>query len=191
MMFPDSKNVIFIKFLLRLNFSTISSGLPDFYRVKLDVIGFGQKPHFWNRETSYSNTLYLVSKGENVALLLIVKNYCGSPVVLLFLILKLNQTEDKLNRTGTEGKAECQSLKLNRTEGEIGKIHANSPNSHYVTNRVNRKPKQTLQNQFKLRVRSGLARARVCTVLSFLVVRVFGFFKYLFGFWFGLLVSYK
>ena len=75
MMFPDSKNVIFIKFLLRLNFSTISSGLPDFYRVKLDVIGFGQKPHFWNRETSYSNTLYLVSKGENVALLLIVKNY--------------------------------------------------------------------------------------------------------------------
>ena len=75
MMFPDSKNVIFIKFLLRLNFSTIKSGLPDFYRVKLDVIGFGQKPHFWNRETSYSNTLYLVSEGENIALLPIVKNY--------------------------------------------------------------------------------------------------------------------
>ena len=42
MLFPASKNVIFIKFLLRLNFSTISSGLQDFYRVKLDVIGFGQ-----------------------------------------------------------------------------------------------------------------------------------------------------
>ena len=75
MMFPDSKNVIYIIFLLRLNFSTIKSGLPDFYRVKLDIIGIRQKPHFLNRETSYSNTLYLVSEGENIALLPIVKNY--------------------------------------------------------------------------------------------------------------------
>ena len=50
-MFPDSENTIFIEFLLRLNFNTKSSGLPDFYNVKLDVIGFGQKPHFWNQET--------------------------------------------------------------------------------------------------------------------------------------------
>ena len=60
MMSPDYKNVIFISFLLRPNFSTKSSGLPDFYRVKLDVIGFGQKLHFWNRETSNINTLTLV-----------------------------------------------------------------------------------------------------------------------------------
>ena len=45
-MFPDSENAIFIEFLLRLNFSTKSSGLPDFYNVKLDVIGFGRKLHF-------------------------------------------------------------------------------------------------------------------------------------------------
>ena len=30
----------------------------------LDVIGFGQKPHFWNQETSCSNTPYLVFQEE-------------------------------------------------------------------------------------------------------------------------------
>ena len=57
MTFPDSKNIILISFLLRPNFSTKSSGLPDFYRVKLDVIGNKYKLHFWNRETSYNNAL--------------------------------------------------------------------------------------------------------------------------------------
>ena len=64
MRFPDSKNVIFISFLLRPNFSPKISGLPDFYSVKLDVIGLGQKPHFWNQETSCSNTPYLVLQEE-------------------------------------------------------------------------------------------------------------------------------
>ena len=58
MMFPDSKNVTFVEILLCLNSSTKSSGLPDFYSVKLDVIGFQQKLHFWNRRTSYINALY-------------------------------------------------------------------------------------------------------------------------------------
>ena len=58
MMFPDSKNVTFVEILLRPNSSTKSSGLPDFYSVKLDVIGFQPKLHFWNRETSYINALY-------------------------------------------------------------------------------------------------------------------------------------
>ena len=44
----DSKNVTFIEIYLRPSFSTKSSGLPDFYSVKLDVIGYGQKAHFWN-----------------------------------------------------------------------------------------------------------------------------------------------
>ena len=61
MIFPDSKNVIFIWILLRPNFSTKSSGLPDFFTVKLDVIGFGRKPHFWNREISYINALCSVA----------------------------------------------------------------------------------------------------------------------------------
>ena len=60
MMFPDSRIVTFVEILLRLNSSTKSSGLPDFYSVKLDVIGFGQKAHFWNRETSYINVLYMI-----------------------------------------------------------------------------------------------------------------------------------
>ena len=55
------------------SFSTKSAGMPDFYRVKLDVIGFGQKPHFWNQETSYINALYLISHGENDQTLKIVK----------------------------------------------------------------------------------------------------------------------
>ena len=41
MMFKDYKNEIFIQFLLRPNSSTKISGLPDFYSVKLDVMGFG------------------------------------------------------------------------------------------------------------------------------------------------------
>ena len=61
-MFPKPKYVIFIWFLLRPNLSTEKSGLPDFYSVKLDVIGFAQKPHFWNQGTSYINALYLVSQ---------------------------------------------------------------------------------------------------------------------------------
>ena len=61
MMFPEPKNVIFVEILLRPNFSPRNSGLPYFYRVKLDVIGFGQKAHFWNRETSYIKVLYMIS----------------------------------------------------------------------------------------------------------------------------------
>ena len=61
MVFPEPKNVIFVEILLRPNFSPRSSGLPYFYRVKLDVIGFGQKAHFWNRETSYIKVLYMIS----------------------------------------------------------------------------------------------------------------------------------
>ena len=45
-MFPDSKNVFFVWFLLRPNFSTKTSGLPDFYRVNLDVIGFSSNSRF-------------------------------------------------------------------------------------------------------------------------------------------------
>ena len=56
----DSKNVTFIEIYSRPSFSTKSSGLPDFYSVKLDVIGFGQKAHFWNRETSYIDALYCI-----------------------------------------------------------------------------------------------------------------------------------
>ena len=61
MMFPEPKNVIFVEILLHPNFSLRNSGLPYFYRVKLDVIGFGQKAHFWNRETSYIKVLYMIS----------------------------------------------------------------------------------------------------------------------------------
>ena len=39
--------------------------MPDFCSVKLDVIGFGQKPHFWKQESSYINALYLVFQGVN------------------------------------------------------------------------------------------------------------------------------
>ena len=58
MMFHDSKNITFVEILLRLNSSTKSSGLPDFFSVKLDVIGFQPKLHFWNQEASYINALY-------------------------------------------------------------------------------------------------------------------------------------
>ena len=61
MMLPKPKYVIFICFLLRPDFSTKISGLPDFYSVKLDVIGFAQKPYFCDQGTSYINTLYLFS----------------------------------------------------------------------------------------------------------------------------------
>ena len=61
MMFPQPKNIIFVEILLRPNFSPRSSGLPYFYRVKLDVIGFRQKAHFCNRETSYIKVLYVIS----------------------------------------------------------------------------------------------------------------------------------
>ena len=57
MMFPEPKYVIFSDILLHLTFGTKISGLPYFYSVKLDVIGFGQKAHFWNRETSYIKVL--------------------------------------------------------------------------------------------------------------------------------------
>ena len=60
-MFPEPKYVIFFWFLLHPSFSTKRSGLPDFYSVKLDVIGFTQKPHFWNQGTSYINALCLIS----------------------------------------------------------------------------------------------------------------------------------
>ena len=61
MLFPEPKNVIFVEILLHPNFSLRNSGLPYFYRVKLDVIGFGQKAHIWNRETSYIKVLYVIS----------------------------------------------------------------------------------------------------------------------------------
>ena len=60
-MFPEPKNVIFVEILLRPNCSPKSSGLPYFYRVKLDVIGFGQKAHFWNQDTSCIKVLYMIS----------------------------------------------------------------------------------------------------------------------------------
>ena len=61
MLFPEPKNVFFVEILLHPNFSPRNSGLPYFYRVKLDLIGFGQKAHFWNRETSYIKVLYMIS----------------------------------------------------------------------------------------------------------------------------------
>ena len=61
MMFPEPKYVIFSEILLHPTFGTKISGLPYFYSVKLDVIGFGQKAHFWNRETSYIKVLYMIS----------------------------------------------------------------------------------------------------------------------------------
>ena len=61
MLFPKPKNVFFVEILLHPNFSLRSSGLPYFYSVKLDVIGFGPNAHFWNRETSYIKVLYVIS----------------------------------------------------------------------------------------------------------------------------------
>ena len=60
MLFPEPKNVFFVENLLHPNFSLSSSGLPYFYSVKLDVIGFGKKAHFWNWETSYIKVLYMI-----------------------------------------------------------------------------------------------------------------------------------
>ena len=76
MMFPDSKNVTFVEILLRLNSSTKSSGLPDFYSVKLDVIGFGQKTHFWNRESPYNAAMHLVSFGIGVPYPKFIESWC-------------------------------------------------------------------------------------------------------------------
>ena len=61
MMFPEPKYVNFGEILLHPTFGTKISGLPYFYSVKLDVIGFGQKAHFWNRETSYIKVLRVIS----------------------------------------------------------------------------------------------------------------------------------
>ena len=61
MMFPEPKNVNFSEILLHPTFGTKISGLPYFYSVKLDVIGFGPKAHFWNRETSYIKVLGVIS----------------------------------------------------------------------------------------------------------------------------------
>ena len=66
MLFPEPKNVFFVEILLQPNFSLRSSGLPYFYSVKLDVIGFGQEAHFWNREGPYNAALHLVSFGVGV-----------------------------------------------------------------------------------------------------------------------------
>ena len=41
MTFPDIKNVTFVWFPLRPNFTTKVAGMPDFYGVKVDIIGFG------------------------------------------------------------------------------------------------------------------------------------------------------
>ena len=60
MMFPEPKYVIFSEILLHPTFGTKISGLPYFYSVKLDVIGFRQKAHFWNRETSYIKGLGVI-----------------------------------------------------------------------------------------------------------------------------------
>ena len=82
MMFPEPKNVIFVEILLRPNFSPRNSGLPYFYRVKLDVIGFGQKAHFWNRETSYIKVLYMISHELDGVVLKFFKMTCALKVIL-------------------------------------------------------------------------------------------------------------
>ena len=81
MLFPELKNIIFVEILLRPNFSLRSSGLPYFYRVKLDVIGFGQKAHFWNRETSYIKVLYMISHELDDVLLKFLKMTRGTQPV--------------------------------------------------------------------------------------------------------------
>ena len=81
MMFPKPKNVIFFEILLLPTFSPRSSGLPYFYRVKLDVIGFGQKAHFWNRETSYIKVLYMISHELDDVLLKFLKMTRGTQPV--------------------------------------------------------------------------------------------------------------
>ena len=61
MLFAEPKNVFFVEIPLHPNISLRSSGLPYFYSVKLDIIGFGQKEHFCNRETSCIKVLYVIS----------------------------------------------------------------------------------------------------------------------------------
>ena len=72
----DSKNVTFIEIYLRPSLSTNSSGLPDFYSVKLDVIGFGQIAHFWNREGPYNAAMHLVSFGVGVPYPKFIESWC-------------------------------------------------------------------------------------------------------------------
>ena len=74
----DSKNVTFIGIYLRPSFSTKSSGLPDFYSVKLDVIGLGQKAHFWNQVGPYNAAMHLVSFGVGVPYPRFIESWCGS-----------------------------------------------------------------------------------------------------------------
>ena len=47
MRFPNFKYIVIVQILLRQN-----AGMSDFCRKNLDVIGFGQKLHFLNWETS-------------------------------------------------------------------------------------------------------------------------------------------
>ena len=51
--------------------------MPDFYSVKLDVIGFGQKAHFWNREGPYNAAMHLVSFGVGVPYPKFIESWCG------------------------------------------------------------------------------------------------------------------
>ena len=67
MMLPLSKNVTLIKILCHPVFTLKSGQNRNFHSVKLDDIGFGWKPHFWNQETSHNNAWYLVSIGQNIA----------------------------------------------------------------------------------------------------------------------------
>ena len=94
MKFPDSKNIILISFLLRPNFSTKSSGLPDFYRVKLDVIGNKYKLHFWNMETSYDNALCSDTCPNYIGRRKILQGLSALPS-LLFLALEAYPWEER------------------------------------------------------------------------------------------------
>ena len=77
MMFPEPKYVIFSEILLHPTFGTKISGLPYFYSVKLDVIGFGQKAHFWNREGPYNAAMHLVSLGVGVPYPKFIESWCA------------------------------------------------------------------------------------------------------------------
>ena len=77
MLFPEPKNVFFVEILLHPNFSLRSSGLPYFYSVKLDVIGFGQKAHFWNREGPNNAAMHLVSFGVGVPYPKFIESWCA------------------------------------------------------------------------------------------------------------------
>ena len=69
----DSKNVTIFEIYLRPSFSTKSSGLPDFYSVKLDIEGFGQKAYFWN---PYNAAARLVSFGVGVPYPKFIESWC-------------------------------------------------------------------------------------------------------------------